>query len=122
MKTMKMRVARLVMAVLFCTLFAGCAKANDPYFEDICKRLYDASWEMVSCTMDYRGSYWDAISPETQAALLESEKPSLELLLKAMWEMDHAKGICLADGFDEVLYEYDAALEEYNEYLQKHGK
>lgn len=112
-----MQFVRLVQVALFCALLSGCKSYfNIDEYETKRARLYDAA--LTLCEEAQETSYWTAVDDSTKTVIETYRVPSLEVVLRAVSEMDNAENMCLADGFDEVLYEYDEALAEYNELIK----
>lgn len=103
-------------AALFCVLLVGCKSYDIDEYELKRAKLYDAA--LTLCVEAQETSYWNSVDADTRNIVETYRVPSLEIVLRAVWQMDHDPETCLADGFDEILYEYDEALEEYNEYLE----
>lgn len=103
-------------AALFCVLFVGCKTCDIDEYELKRARLYDAALSL--CVAAQGTVFWDYVDADTRETIETCRVPGLAVVLRAVRQMDNAPGDCLADGFDGVLYEYDKALEEYNEYLK----
>lgn len=107
---------RLFTAALFCVLFVGCKTCDIDEYELKRARLYDAA--LTLCVEAQETSFWNSVDDSTKTVIETYRVPSLEIVLRAVWQMDHDPRTCIADGFDEILYEYDEALKKYNEYLE----
>ena len=111
-----MLLVRLFVAALFCILFVGCKSFNINEYELKRAKLYDTA--LTLCVEAQKTSFWNSVDNNTKKIIETYRVPSLEVVLRAVWQMDHNPRTCLADGFDEILYEYDEALEEYNKYVE----
>ena len=86
-------------------------------YELVRANLYDAALNL--CIEASNGSYvWEHyVSAENKRIITTYRVPSLEVLLKAIAEMD-CDG-CLCDSFDEPLCAYDKAYYEYNKLVNR---
>lgn len=112
-------IMRLLSVALFCALITGCKSYDIDEYEMKRAKLYDAA--LTLCIEAQETSFWNSVDDSTRTVIETYRVPSLEVVLKAVWQMDHDPETCLADGFDEVLYEYDEALKEYNEFLKRNN-